>query len=313
MLKITDLKVHFPIRSGFFNKVTHVVKAVDGININVNQGECYGLVGESGCGKTTTGRAMLGLNNITSGSVVFEDEDITKTLKRSKSQFRKEMQMIFQDPYSSLNRSKTVFNIISEPLKNFGTSKGEALEQEVLDIMKIVGLSEDSLHKYPHQFSGGQRQRIGIARALALNPKFIVCDEPVSALDVSIQAQVLNFMRKIQVEFDLTYLFISHDLNIVKHMSDRIGVMHRGRLVEEGTVDDIFNNPVHIYTKKLISSIPTSHPDEREKVFNYRKEVAALLDDKDNMYYDEDGRPYDLKKISDTHYVSLKSTDKEVI
>ncbi len=311
MLKITDLKVHFPIRAGFFNRVQHTVKAVDGINIEINAGECYGLVGESGCGKTTTGRAMLGLNKITEGTIEFEDNNITNILKKSKSDFRKDMQMIFQDPYSSLNRSKTVFHIISEPLKNFEKLSNEELEEKTLELMRIVGLSEDSLYKFPHQFSGGQRQRIGIARALALNPKFIVCDEPVSALDVSIQAQVLNFMSKIQDDYDLTYLFISHDLNVVKHMSDRIGVMHRGRLVEEGTVRDIFENPKHIYTKKLIASIPTNNPKERDKTFAYRSEVLALQDDKENMYYDETGRPYDLKRISETHSVSLREIGEE--
>ncbi len=306
MLEINNLKVHFPIRGGFFGTIQHVVKAVDGISIKIEEGESYGLVGESGCGKTTTGRAMLGLNKITEGNIEFEGDDITKIVKKAHAYFRRDMQMIFQDPYSSLNRSKTVFQIIGEPIKNFEKSSGQELEQKVLDIMKIVGLSEDSLYKYPHQFSGGQRQRIGIARALALNPKFIVCDEPVSALDISIQAQVLNFMSKIQKDFGLTYLFISHDLNVVKHMCNRIGVMHRGRLVEEGTVRDIFENPQHIYTKKLIASIPTSHPSEREEKFKMRQEVMGMQEDKTFKYYDESGRPYDLKSISPTHSVSLR-------
>ncbi len=306
MIKIEKLKVHFPIRSGFFNRVSHTVKAVDDVNISINQGECYGLVGESGCGKTSTGRAIIGLNKITTGKISFMDQDITNILKRNNSEFRKNVQMIFQDPYSSLNRSKTVLQIISEPLKNFNDYNSKQLEEKVYEIMEIVGLSRDSIYKYPHQFSGGQRQRIGIARALALNPKLIICDEPVSALDVSIQAQVLNFMKKIQIDYNLTYLFISHDLNIVKHMSDRVGVMHRGRLVEEGTIQDIFENPIHIYTKKLISSIPTSHPNQREQTFKFRKEVYNSQDDLDNMYYDENGRPYDLVKVSDTHSVSLR-------
>ncbi len=307
MLEIKNLKVHFPIRSGFFNRVKYTVKAVDGINISIKEGECYGLVGESGCGKTTTGRAILGLNNITDGVIKFCDQDITKSIKKNSSVFRKELQMIFQDPYSSLNRSKTVFQIISEPIINFTKLDSNDLEKRVLELMRIVGLSEDSLHKFPHQFSGGQRQRIGIARALALDPKFIICDEPVSALDVSIQAQVLNFMNEIQDKFGLTYLFVSHDLNIVRHMSNRIGVMHRGRLVEEGTVEDIFNNPVHIYTKKLISSIPTNHPNQREEVFLKRKAVLEQLEEDLIEYYDENGRPYDLVKISDTHFASIRS------
>lgn len=234
------------------------VRAVDDVSFTLNKGETYGLVGESGCGKTTTGRTIIGLIRATAGEVLFEGTDLTKLRRREFHPYRKDIQMIFQDPYSSLNPRKRVLDIVAEPLRNFERLSPQEERQKVQYVLERVGLSAESIYKYPHEFSGGQRQRIGIARALTLNPKLIIADEPVSALDVSVQAQVLNFMREIQQEYGLTYLFISHDLGIIRHMCDRIGIMYRGRLVEEGTSEEIFTNPQHIYTKRLLSAIPNA-------------------------------------------------------
>src|SRR5699024_9380551 len=233
ILRIEDLKVHFPIKGGIFGRTVDHVRAVDGVSLNIEKGTTYGLVGESGSGKTTAGRAVLGLNKVTAGNIFFEGEEITN-IRKSRAPFRRDMQMIFQDPYSSLNGRKRVLDIIAEPLRNFERLTKEEERQRVFELLELVGLSPESVLKYPHQFSGGQRQRIGIARAIALKPKLIIADEPVSAPDVSVQAQVLNFMKDIQKELNLTFLFISHDLGIVKHMSDRIGIMYKGRYVEEG-------------------------------------------------------------------------------
>ena len=258
-LEVKDLKVHFPIHGGILGRTVDHVRAVDGVSFAIEKGKTYGLVGESGSGKTTTGRAIIGLNKITSGKVLFEGQDITD-LSRSKMDARRDIQMIFQDPYSTLNPKKRVLDIVAEPLRNYEKlSKGEE-RKRVQELLELVGLSPESIHKYPHEFSGGQRQRIGIARAIALKPKLIIADEPVSALDVSVQAQVLNFMQEIQQELGLTYLFISHDLGIIRHMCDRIGIMYKGRYVEEGTPDDIFNNPQHIYSKRLVAAIPDIDP-----------------------------------------------------
>ena len=271
-LKVKDLKVHFPIKGGIFGRTIDYVKAVDGVSFSVEKGMTYGLIGESGSGKSTTGRAIIGLNKITSGEIHFDGKDITKERRRSSS-FRKDVQMIFQDPYSSLNPRKRVYDILKEPLRNFENLSRDEEEKRIFELLEIVGLNRESVFKYPHQFSGGQRQRIGIARAIATKPKLIIADEPVSALDVSVQAQVLNFMQEIQKEFDLTYIFIGHDLGVIKHLCDRIGIMYKGRFVEEGNTDDIFNNPQHIYTKKLISSIPDINPNNRERRYEMRAEI----------------------------------------
>ncbi|MCL6617406.1 MAG: dipeptide/oligopeptide/nickel ABC transporter ATP-binding protein, partial [Anoxybacillus ayderensis] len=226
-LRVNQLKVHYPVRGGFFRKVIGHVKAVDGISFELKKGETYGLVGESGCGKTTTGRTIIGLVKATAGEILFDGRDLTKLSRREFVQYRKDIQMIFQDPYSSLNPRKRVLDIVAEPLRNFEKLSPQEEKRKVQGLIEKVGLHSDSVYKYPHEFSGGQRQRIGIARALTLNPKLIIADEPVSALDVSVQAQVLNFMKDIQKEFQLTYLFISHDLGIIRHMCDRIGIMYR--------------------------------------------------------------------------------------
>ena len=303
-LKVEDLKVHFPIKGGIFGTTVGHVKAVDGVSFELKKGKTYGLVGESGSGKTTTGRAIIGLNQITSGKVTFEGRDITN-ISKSKLDTRKDIQMIFQDPYSSLNARKRVLDIIAEPLRNFESLSKTEERKRVQELLELVGLSPESILKYPHEFSGGQRQRIGIARAIALKPKLIIADEPVSALDVSVQAQVLNFMRDIQKELELTYLFISHDLGVIRHMCDQIGIMYRGRFVEEGTAEDIFSSPQHIYTKRLIAAIPDIDPSKREKHKALRQEVKAQYDQSYNDYFDEEGLAYNLKSFSDTHLVAL--------
>lgn len=264
LLEVKDLKVHFPIHGGIFRKEVGEVKAVDNVSFTIEAGQTYGLVGESGSGKTTTGRAIIGLNSITSGSVIFEGQDLALKGARKQKSIRKDIQMIFQDPYSSLNPKKRVLDIIAEPLRNFEKMSPGEEKRRVQELLLQVGLSPENILKYPHEFSGGQRQRIGIARAIALKPKLIIADEPVSALDVSVQAQVLNFMQDIQKELNLTFLFISHDLGIIRHMCDHIGIMYKGRHVEQGTAKDIFDNPRHIYTKRLIAAIPDIDPKQRE-------------------------------------------------
>lgn len=306
LLTVNDLKVHYPIRGGFFRKVVDHVRAVDGISFELQPGETYGLVGESGCGKTTSGRALIGLNKATSGEMLFEGKDLANLSKAERRNYTKDIQMIFQDPYSSLNGRKNVLNIIAEPLRNFERLSPKEELLRVQELVARVGLSPESIYKYPHQFSGGQRQRIGIARALALNPKLIIADEPVSALDVSVQAQVLNFMQEIQEEFNLTYLFISHDLGIIQHMCDRIGIMYRGRFVEEGTSSEIYNNPQHVYTKRLIAAIPEMNPEKRFEKMHLRQAINQEYQTEYNNYFDKDGRMFDLKRISDTHSVAMQ-------
>ncbi|WAA10057.1 ABC transporter ATP-binding protein [Fervidibacillus albus] len=304
-LKVENLKVYYPVRGGFFRRVVDHVKAVDDISFELQPGETYGLVGESGCGKTTTGRTIIGLNKSTAGNIIFNDVDLTKLRRKQFYQYRKDIQMIFQDPYSSLNPKKRVVDIIAEPIRNFEKLSPKEERSKVQNLMEKVGLSPDSIFKYPHEFSGGQRQRIGIARALTVNPKVIIADEPVSALDVSVQAQVLNFMKDIQKEFNLTYLFISHDLGIVRHMSDRIGIMYRGRLVEEGTTDDIFDQPQHIYTKRLLAAIPDVNPEKRDEHLMFRKQVNEEFEKNYDSYFDAEGKIFELKRLTDTHSVAL--------
>ena len=311
LLKVNNLKVHYPIRGGFFRTVKDHVRAVDGVSFELDKGETYGLVGESGCGKTTTGRAIIGLNSVTEGEIIFEGEDLVSLKHRDRRKYIQDIQMVFQDPYSSLNSRKNVLNIIAEPLRNFERLSPTEELLRVQELVERVGLTPESIYKYPHQFSGGQRQRIGIARALTLNPKLIIADEPVSALDVSVQAQVLNFMQDIQEEFDLTYLFISHDLGIVRHMSDRLGIMHNGRLVEEGTRDDIFENAQHPYTKRLLAAIPEMEPEKRIDKKVLREEVNRLYREQHDAYYGEDGRVYDLQSLTETHSVALQGGAKQ--
>ncbi|WP_242296544.1 MULTISPECIES: ABC transporter ATP-binding protein [unclassified Bacillus cereus group] len=305
LLKVEDLKVHFPIKGGFFGRTLDYVRAVDGVSFELQPGETYGIVGESGSGKSTTGKAIMHLTKATEGSIHFNNRDLTKLRRSELREQRKDIQMIFQDPYSSLNPKKRVIDIIAEPLRNFEKLSPDEERRAVQEYLDKVGLNPESIYKYPHEFSGGQRQRIGIARALTLKPKLIIADEPVSALDVSVQAQVLNFLQDLQAELGLTYLFISHDLGVIRHMCDRIGVMYRGRIVEEATSAEIYKNPQHIYTKRLISAIPDIRPENREKQSKLRREVNTEYEKSYENYFNEDGRAYDLKPISPTHRVAL--------
>ncbi len=305
LLKVEDLKVHFPIKGGVFGRTLDYVRAVDGVSFELQPGETYGIVGESGSGKSTTGKAIMHLTKATAGSIHFNNSDLTKLRRSELREQRKDIQMIFQDPYSSLNPKKRVLDIIAEPLRNFEKLSPDEERRAVQEYLDKVGLNPESIYKYPHEFSGGQRQRIGIARALTLKPKLIIADEPVSALDVSVQAQVLNFLQDLQSELGLTYLFISHDLGVIRHMCDRIGVMYRGRIVEEATSAEIYNNPQHIYTKRLISAIPDIRPENREKQRKIRREVNTEYEKHYENYFNEDGRAYDLKPISPTHRVAL--------
>ena len=305
-LEIKDLKVHYPIRGGFFNRIIDHVLAVDGVDMVIEKGKTYGLIGESGSGKSTIGKAIIGLEKITSGEVIFEDKKLTKRMVRKDKEFTRDVQMIFQDNMASLDPKKRVIDIIAEPLRNFEKMTVTEERKRVLELLDIVGMPEDALYKYSFEFSGGQRQRIGVARAISLNPKLIIADEPVSALDLSVQAQVLNFMKKIQKDMGLSYLFISHDLGVVKHMCDYINIMYRGRLVERGTKEDIYKDPQHIYTKRLIAAIPETDPRIKEQLIANRLRVEEEYKELEKEYYDENGKVFDLIKLTDTHYVAKK-------
>jgi oligopeptide transport system ATP-binding protein len=265
LLEVKHLKKHFPIKGGVFSKTIGYVYAVDDINFTLEKGETLGLVGESGCGKSTTGRTILRLIEPTDGMISFEGQDITHLDKSAMRALRREMQIIFQDPYASLNPRMTVGSIIGEPLEIHKIAKGSEKEERVASLLQKVGLRAEDMRKYPHEFSGGQRQRIGIARALALNPKLIVCDEPVSALDVSIQAQVINLLEDLQAEFGLSYLFIAHNLNVVEHISNRVAVMYLGQIVELASDEELYKNPQHPYTEALLSAVPIPDPTVKKK------------------------------------------------
>jgi oligopeptide/dipeptide ABC transporter ATP-binding protein len=272
LLEVEGLRKYFPIRGGFFKGVRDHVRAVDGVSFQVRSGETLGLVGESGSGKTTVGRCLLRLIEPTDGKVVFEGTELTGLPRRAMRGMRREMQIMFQDPFSSLNPRMTVGSIISEPLRIHRVSRGKEREDRVAELLEVVGLEPKMSRRYPHEFSGGQRQRIGVARALALNPKLIVADEPVSALDVSVQAQVINLLQDLQERFGLTYLFIAHDLSVVEHISDRVAVMYLGKIVELADSVDLYRNPLHPYTQALLSAVPIPDPD-------YRKERILLEGD----------------------------------
>ncbi len=260
LLKVENLKKYFPIRSGIFSRKKSDVKAVDDISFEVYEGETLGIVGESGCGKSTTGRVIMQLHEATSGKVTFNDVELTTLSSKQMRKARRDIQMVFQDPYASLNPRHTVQKILEEPLIVHGIGTAEERKQKVQEYLEIVGLSAYHAKRYPHQFSGGQRQRIGIARALMTNPKLIIADEPVSALDVSIQAQVLNLMQRLQQDLKLTYIFIAHDLGVVRHISDRVGVMYLGRMVELAGSETLYEEPLHPYTQALLSAVPVPDP-----------------------------------------------------
>ncbi len=313
-LEIQNLKKYFEIKAGFLKK-PNILKAVDDVSFSIARGETMGLVGESGCGKTTIGRTVLKLYEPTDGKILYCGEDITNLDDKQMISYRKKIQMIFQDPYTSLDPRMNVAHIIAEPIRFMHLMEGKDIMDRVRELVELVGLKQDHLNRYPHEFSGGQRQRIGIARALAAEPEFIVCDEPISALDVSIQAQIINILEDLQSKFNFTYLFISHDLAMVRHISNQVGVMYLGNLVEYAEVEELYENMMHPYTKALISAEPAADPDKAEA-----SQRIVLQGDVPSPINPAPGCPFrsrcqyakeicgsvksDLKKINDKHYVA---------
>jgi peptide/nickel transport system ATP-binding protein len=318
LLRVNDLKKHFPITGGLFQRIVGYVKAVDGVSFYIKKGETLGLVGESGCGKTTTGRTVLRLLEPTDGEIIFDDADLGKVhIEELEEQelkvVRPKMQIIFQDPFSSLDPRMTLERIVAEPMVINKTLSGRALRNRVGELLELVGLRREHMTRYPHAFSGGQRQRIGIARALSLNPSLVICDEPVSALDVSVQAQVLNLLEDLQEQFDLTYLFIAHDLSVVEHISDRVAVMYVGFLVEMATTDELYYHPKHPYTEALMAAIPKPNPRMRTQPIKLPGEVASPANPPSGCYFHprcryaqeicSKERPL-LRDVGDEHWVA---------
>jgi peptide/nickel transport system ATP-binding protein len=327
LLEVSDLEKHFPIKQGFLKKEVGQILAVDGVNFHINEGETLGLVGESGCGKTTTARCILRAVDPTNGQILFrtrEDEvvDIARLKGAELKKIRSEIQMIFQDPFSSLNPRMTLLDTIGEPLLLNNIGSKDDREQRVAELLEMVGLRPEYMRRFPHAFSGGQRQRIGIARALALNPKLVVADEPVSALDVSVQAQVLNLMADLQEELGLTYLFVAHDLSVVKHISDRVAVMYVGKLVEMAPTDDLFSTPKHPYTAALLSAVPEPDPRTKSERIILQGEVANPADPPSGCYFHprcsyateqcKSETPV-LQEIADGHYVSCHRAEELIL
>ena len=323
MLKTDELRVHFPVKSGLFLRQTAVVKAVDGVSLELAIGETLGLVGESGCGKSTLGKAMVRLLNPTSGRIIFEDRDITDLSQRQIRPLRRDFQMIFQDPAESLDARMNVRSIIEEPFQIHQIGTREERKKWVNELLDTVGLSASSAERYPFEFSGGQRQRIGIARALALKPKWLVCDEPVSALDVSVQSQILNLLVDLQKEFDLSYLFIAHDLSVVKHVSDRVAVMYLGKIVELADSEAIYRNPKHAYTKALLSAVPVADPKVKRKKILLEGDVPSPIDPPKGSafghrmnhprYNETIGMDLSLREIEAGHWVAADPTCLEEV
>ncbi|MCH3971721.1 MAG: ATP-binding cassette domain-containing protein [Oscillospiraceae bacterium] len=320
LLDVQHLKKYFPVEKNFFGKTTSVLKAVDDVSFQIKEGEAFGLVGESGCGKSTIGKMIVDLYTPTAGKILYRGTDLTSLSKKERRKFCKDIQLIFQDPYASLNPRMTVGDIIAEPiLINHLRPKNE-VENRVSELLNCVGLSQNYRNRYPYEFSGGQRQRVGIARALAVEPKLIVCDEPVSALDVSIQAQVLNLLDELKEEFHLTYLFIAHGLNVVKHISDRVGVMYLGKLMEIADDEELYHNPLNPYTQALLSAIPSVDPTKRHKRIMLNGDVPSPIDPPPGCRFcsrcfkrTKGCEAFDtqLREVVPNHYVACKLYEKE--
>lgn len=315
LLDVQHLKKYFVVEKNFFGKPTSILKAVDDVSFHIKKGEAFGLVGESGCGKSTIGKMIVDLYTPTAGKILFEGTDLTSLPKKERRRYCKDIQLIFQDPYASLNPRMTIGDIIAEPITINQLRPKNEVEKRVGELLNCVGLSSNYRNRYPYEFSGGQRQRVGIARALAVEPKLIVCDEPVSALDVSIQAQVLNLLDDLKEEFNLTYLFIAHGLNVVKHISDRVGVMYLGKLMEIAPKDELYHNPLNPYTQALLSAIPSVDPNKRKKRIVLNGDVPSPIDPPEGCRFCSrcfkrvDGCETfrsELKKISEGHYVACK-------
>lgn len=294
LVEVNNLKKHFPKGKDLRGRDKSVLKAVDGVSFQIRQGETFGLVGESGSGKSTVGRCLLRLYDYTDGEVFYDGKPLGQLGEKGLKPFRRKIQSIFQDPYSSLNPSLNVLELISEPMRIHGLYPGEERKEAVAELLEKVGLKREHLYRFPHEFSGGQRQRISIARALSVRPEFVVCDEPISALDVSVQAQVVNMLEDLQAEFGLTYLFIAHDLSMVRHISDRIGVMYGGRLVEVAESDELYDNPLHPYTKALLSSILETDPQKASQRIQLETYPAGRVS----------GEAAVLREVSPGHYVA---------
>jgi oligopeptide/dipeptide ABC transporter ATP-binding protein len=315
LLVIKGMKKYFPVKGGVLMRAKAQLKAVDDVTLSLKPGETLGLVGESGCGKSTLGKCVCRLHDVTAGSIHFSGEDITHLKSKPLKPFRRHIQMIFQDPAESLNSRHSIGNILEEPLLIHGVKDVRERRKQVAKILDTVGLPKDSVDRFPFEFSGGQRQRIGIARAISLNPQLVVCDEPVSALDVSVQSQILNLMMDLQQEFNLSYLFIAHDLAVVKHISDRIAIMYLGKIVELGPADEIFRNPIHAYTKALISAIPLPEPHSKRERILLSGDVPSPIDPPPGCAFarrswipcteEEMSQPGEFKEVKPGHWVEV--------